>query len=327
MSKPPKIVAIVVAYQPDRLALRHVLAASASQVLDVVVVDNTPIPDQGLLDCCPGPNNVHLISLGDNLGVAHAHNLGIEWAQARGADYVLLLDQDSQPGPGMVVQLLTELESATLSGTKAAAIGPVSVDARTGVRSYFMTTRLGFPIRHHPVEDGVEKPPVGVTYLISSGTLISMQSLLVVGGMRSRYFIDLVDTEWGMRARSKGYEVLGSARATMTHTLGDSVRRIWLLRMRNVAYHSPLRDYYQFRNTLLMLRDVSMSTPWRIRSVFRLLPLAIYFLVLAPERRSRLVCMLLGLYHGLRGVGGRLDQVTGRCTEIPSTRLDPGAVR
>ena len=324
MNKSPKVVAVVVAFRPEPRALKEVITATANQVLDVVVVDNTPSPSPDLLACCPDQTNLHLISLGDNLGVAHAQNVGIEWAQARGADFVLLLDQDSQPDPDMVGRLLTEIQSANLQGGKTAAIGPVSVDARTGVRSYFMTTRLGFPFRSHPGEDGDDQAPVLVTFLISSGTLISMESLLAVGGMRGRYFIDLVDTEWGMRARAKGYDVLGSVRASMRHTLGDSVRRIWLLRMRNVPYHSPLRDYYQFRNTLLMLRDVSMSIPWRIRSVFRLLPLAIYFLLLAPERRSRLSCMLLGIYHGLRDVGGRLDQATGRCTEIPSTRMDPG---
>lgn len=323
MSNPPKIVAIVVAFQPDLPCLMEVLRAASPQVHEVVVVDNTPNPNPNLLAGCSDLKNLHLITLGDNWGIAYAHNIGIEWADSRRADYVLLLDQDSLPTPGMVDKLKAGIELKGAYKLHVVAAGPAYEDVRTGVRSYFMVSRFGFPFRYKPYRKKDPKALVSVSFLISSGTLISMGALLELGGKRSEYFIDHVDTEWCLRARAKGYQIVGAHDALMYHTLGDEVKKIWLFYMRNVAYHSPLRDYYMFRNTLLMLEDVQMNLIWRLFLLLRLVQFAIYFLIFAKERPQRLRLMILGLYHGLRRIGGRLDPKTGHCTAIPRTKFDP----
>ena len=117
--------------------------------------------------------------------------------------------------------------------------------------------------------------------------------------------------------------MLGAPDAIMQHSLGDKVKRIWLFHMRNVAYHSPLRDYYMFRNTLLMIRDVKIPFIQRVLLLLRLVQFKLYFLLFAPERRLRACSMALGIWHGLRNISGRLDLTTGKCTSIPKTRFDP----
>jgi len=323
MSKLPKVVAIVVTYNPHLDDLVAVLESTSPQVDELVVVDNTPNPNPKLLDCAPRLNNLNLVTLGDNLGIAHAHNVGIEWADDRGADYVMLLDQDSKPKSGMVARLLNNLATNYSKKFEVAAVGPAYEDPRTGIRSYFMVSRFGFPFRYKPERKKDPRALVTVSFLISSGTLISMRTLLELGGKRSCYFIDHVDTEWCLRARARGYHLVGAHDALMEHSLGDEVKRIWFFYMRSVAYHSPLRDYYMFRNTLLMLKDVHVNLIWRIFLLSRLVQFAAYFLIFAQQRRQRLRMMLLGLYHGLRHVSGRLDPVTGQCTPVPRTRFDP----
>jgi rhamnosyltransferase len=150
-----------------------------------------------------------------------------------------------------------------------------------------------------------------------------MRILLELGGMRSGYFIDHVDTEWCMRARSIGYQLIGVPNALMEHSLGDEVKRIWFLYLRNVSYHAPFRDYYMFRNTLLLLRDTRIGFAWQIVLLFRLFQFAGYFLIFASKRLSRLRCMLYGLSHGAMGISGRFDMKTGRCTTIARTKFDP----
>lgn len=80
MANPNKIVAIVVAYYPNLHGFKKLLEATSTQVDQIVVVDNTPKPNPDLMVCCPKLNNLNLISLGDNFGIAYAHNKGIEWA-------------------------------------------------------------------------------------------------------------------------------------------------------------------------------------------------------------------------------------------------------
>jgi rhamnosyltransferase len=141
--------------------------------------------------------------------------------------------------------------------------------------------------------------------------------------MRSNYFIDHVDTEWCLRARDKGYTLIGVLSASMEHSLGDKVKRIWLFYLRSVAHHSPLRDYYMYRNTILMLRDTKMPFLWRCFVAFRLIPFATYFILFTKNRIARARAMLLGLKHGFAGIDGEVNLETGMCTPIPKTSLDP----
>lgn len=319
MANPNKIVAIVVAYNPDQHGFKNLLEATSPQVDQVIVVDNTPNPNPDLLSCCPKLSNLNLISLGNNLGIAYAHNKGIEWARGAGAEYVLLLDQDSVPYPDMVSKLIKYYSFES----DIAAVGPVTVDARSGNKSFFLTSRFWLPVRYRPYKKPDPSNLISVSFLISSGSLISMAAISRLGGKRSNYFIDHVDTEWCFRAREKGFKLLGVHDAFLSHSLGDLVKNVWFFYMRHVAYHSPLRDYYMFRNTILMLRDVGMQFTWQVFMLIRLVQFAVYFLIFAKERKLRARCILLGLVHGVKGVDGKVDLATGQCTKIPVTPFDP----
>lgn len=323
MKTPLKVVAIVVAYYPVLEAMNDLLLATYTQVDSVVLVDNTPQPEIGLRSQYQESDQLHIISLRDNMGIAYAHNIGIEWAHKQGADYVLLLDQDSVPNPDMVKKLLANLQCNEAVNLNVAAAGPAYEDPRTGIKSYFMVSKYGIPYRFKPKNNTESTSLLSVQFLISSGSLIPLKALIDLGGKRSHYFIDHVDTEWCLRARAKGYILLGNQNALMHHSLGDEVKRIWLFYMRSVAYHCPLRDYYMFRNTLLLLQDVKMSIVFQVFLLLRLLQFASYFLIFARHRRERLRCMILGLRHGIQRISGRFDINTGLCTPIPRTQFDP----
>lgn len=316
------LIAIVVTYNPCLSALDALLDATAAQVHSIVIVDNTPGKNDDLLLRYSARKAIHQIHLATNMGIAYAHNVGLEWASQQGADYVLILDQDSVPQINMVQKLMANINSDAAKKLKIIATGPAYEDSRTGLRSYFMVSKFGIPYRYKPKSISSNKL-VLVNFLISSGSLINMQALIDVGGMRSNYFIDHVDTEWCLRARAKGYHLVGSHDALMHHSLGDKVRRIWFFYMRNVAYHSPLRDYYMFRNTLLMLRDVEMSVFFKIFLISRLVQFASFFLLFSSKKRQRLKFMLSGLNHGIKHTSGRLDLETGFCVPVPKTSFDP----
>lgn len=321
MTNPKKIVAIAVSFLPNINDLKSLLEAISPQVTLVVVVDNTPNPNPNLLSCCAKLNNLKLISLGENFGIAYAQNRGIEWAQEFGADYVLLLDQDSIPFPDMVSKLM-KYYSSDDANSRVAAIGPVTVDTRSNIKSYFLTTCFWLPFRYIPNKKKSGNL-ISVSFLIASGSLINMSAISRIGGKRSNYFIDHVDTEWCLRARQNGFKLLGVHDAFLKHTLGDTVKRVWFLYARHVAYHSALRDYYMFRNTIHLLRDVKISFSWQVFMLYRLIQFMMYFLIFAQDRKIRLRLMFLGLFHGLKGIDGKLNQSTGQCTKIPTTSLDP----
>lgn len=305
-----QVVAVIVTYNPNPGDFSALLGALLPQIYYAVIVDNASVFDLTPLLENGEAHNVVLLKMSENVGLAAAQNVGIAKAMALEADFVLLSDQDSIPSVSMVAQLRHAISAATNDSLTApvAAAGPATIDRRTGHLSSFVVERFGFPGRWRFRED-VQPAPlfVEVGFLIASGTLIPVEVLRRIGGMRSEYFIDHVDTEWCFRAKAAGYRLLGVPAAKLEHQLGDMAKRVWFLRFRQVMYHAPLRDYYMFRNSLLLLRDAEMSFIWRLYFLWRLAQFAGYFLFFSGDRWQRLRTMLLGLVHGFKDIGGRLE--------------------
>jgi len=88
MSAAPRICAIIVAYNPAAGALENTLERIRPQV-DTIVIVNNGDSITGAVDGLAG--QVALIQQPGNMGIAHAHNVGIEWARQHGTNFVLLL--------------------------------------------------------------------------------------------------------------------------------------------------------------------------------------------------------------------------------------------
>ncbi len=290
------VVAIVVSYEPDLEHLSKVLIAIASQTDHVVIVDNGSRKDvAGLVSALNDPR-LQFLPLGENLGIAAAHNAGIRWAKDRGSKYVLLMDQDSFPDAGMVASLRSAHELLESTGNRVAAIGPRFRDSDSG--------RLADHVkfgkwRVERVSCSRGEQFVKVDFLISSGSLIRIETLNAVGGMDEALFIDQVDTEWVLRARACGYLTWGHCGTVMTHSLGETRRRIWLGRWRDVPIHKPFRYYYIFRNSLLLQRRDYPCREWKRVDRVRLLQLASFIVLFHPQRLEALRMMSRGLWSGL----------------------------
>ena len=297
------VIAVTVTYNPDLVALEAQVKALQFQVDRIVVVDNGSASDveawnRGLLE---GVDQV--ITLGDNLGIGFAQNRGIEWAKAHGARYVLLMDQDSLPESGLVESLLEGLSLAKDTGIQVGAVGcRIRNDAVSEPRSSFLRYRAP-PGRRVVSCQGERLIPCEL--LIASGTLIPMEVLEQVGLMDEGLFIDLVDTEWCLRAEVKGYRVFGVCDAVMQHSLGLRRVELWFLRSRDVSIHSPFRYYYMVRNGVKLLLAPDFGWAWRWFSIQRLVMILVLYGLILPGRWARLWRMLVGFWDGLRGVDGR----------------------
>jgi rhamnosyltransferase len=297
-----KVAAIVVSYEPEPDLLKKNLQSIASQVDRVYLVDNSRA-FQALPFCqdlrIP---NLHSLILGDNYGIAVAINRGIREARSADMDFVFLLDQDSVAQDGTITTLLTGYRQACRQGAKVAAIGARAEDRTTGALSPAL--RFGYVgTRTQPCpEGGVAR----VDFLISSGTLIPLAVLEIVGSMREDLFIDYVDTEWILRAYSQGFATYLSCDARLIHAVGERRIRVWMGLWRNAPMHKPFRYYYLYRNYLLLLRQRGISRKWKIMESIRLLKMFLFILAFSHERREILGYIVKGVYDGIRNKKGKL---------------------
>lgn len=289
--------AVIVTYRPEAATLRSSLQACREQADAVFVFDNASPADafDGVADVLEG---VELRRSATNIGLAAGFNRGIDFARDNGFRFVLLLDQDSVPGPGMVAALRDAFDALSPS-QRVAAVGTVPVDARNGLPAPFV--RIGFPFnRKRPAGPGER---VECDFLISSGSLIPLAALDAIGGMDEGLFIDNVDLDWCFRARARGFALFGVGAARMRHAIGDALRPSSLQRG-GAFVHQPVRLYYIMRNRLLLYRRAATPMAWIGQDLLRLPLKFIATLLFQRPRRRYLERMLSGLRDGLRGVDG-----------------------
>ncbi|MDR3067880.1 MAG: glycosyltransferase family 2 protein [Cellulomonas sp.] len=307
-----RVVAVVVSYQPETAALNRLVARLLPQVDGLVLVDNgsdetivahlTALVD-GLADGPAGPD-VQLMPLGRNLGIGEAQNRGIDQARTTGATHVLLSDDDSLPASDMVERLVTALTEAD-PADRVAAVGPVTVDPRTGSAPLVFTDQGLAPRRigHLPTDEGAQ---VDVAFLIASGCLVDTRALDDVGLMNADLFIDHVDLEWGVRARRAGWTLRVVVGARLEHALGDTTRQV-PGRSRAVHIQSPVRNYYTVRNTVHLVRTRFFHRAWRRGYRRWITRYIVYYLLAVPPRATRARLMARGLRDAWSGRLGPLS--------------------
>lgn len=288
----PLVSAIIVTYNPPLEGLGRLIAAVSAQVDQLFIVDNGSC---GNLENWVAQQSAktRFVALGQNFGIAYAHNVGIRQARADGSDYVLLLDHDSLPAPDMVARLVEAAEAKRAEGIRVAAVGPRYLDERQRNPIPFIRVE---GLRLIRANCDAPKAVVEVDYLISSGCLISMAALDAVGGMHEDLFIDYVDIEWGLRARHHGFYSFGICAARMKHSLGEEP--VFFLK-RHIPVHSPLRHYYHFRNAVWLYRQPWPKTNWKIVDGLRLARKFVFYSLMTPPRLKHAAMMMLGIAHGV----------------------------
>ncbi|AKT09118.1 TPA: glycosyltransferase family 2 protein [Enterobacter hormaechei] len=279
--------AVIVIFHPNVIHLCQMISLLKKQVEHIIIVDNTPLKSSFETSDI----NIHLISLNDNLGIATAQNIGIRRSLELCCKRCFLFDQDSIIPTNIGQQLANDMDSLLNKGIPVACIGPRILDV---------------------IEDKIEnsknekKSPQGLTetrQIIASGSLLELNFLGKIGLMEDGLFIDAVDHEWCWRARAKGYAIYISENVIMEHMIGLGRGRVLLW---NYIICSPVRHYYQFRNTFSLLYRGYVPLRWKIKKIIELIAMPIVYLLKGPQRKQRIHYMLSGIKDGICGFSGKI---------------------
>jgi rhamnosyltransferase len=283
--------AAVILFKPDSDVTYKLIESVLKQVDVLCIIDNSPAPT--VLNIAK--DKLHYHHFPENIGVAAAHNISLRDLRNLGCEYGLLLDQDSQIDDDFVFRMSSLLVASKIKNQPLIAIGPRII---CSFSDKSVKPRVQ---RQILVYDDL----VCVTQIISSGMMIDLPKLELIGFKDETLFIDGVDHEWCWRARTRDYMVAIADKVEMVHRLGDARSKF-----AGVTYKvgSPIRLYYQFRNILLLSRRSYVPNYWKIRN---LLVLPIRFLansLLQTQKRKRLNYMMCGLWDGLTNKKGSFSE-------------------
>ena len=103
--------------------------------------------------------------------------------------------------------------------------------------------------------------------------------------MKESYFIDNVDLEWCFRAKSLGFDLIGTDDAVLYHAIGERSLNP-LVRAGIMAQHNPSRTYYSSRNRIHLYSVAYSPLGWKLRDMIRFTIKASWLLLTSNERRQ-----------------------------------------
>jgi rhamnosyltransferase len=278
--------ALVVSYYPEE-SLTHLLELLRRIYGAVIVVDNSPEPPKQLLQM-EGPT---VILNRENRGQAAALNQGFRVAMELGFHWIASFDQDSLPQD----EHLAGMRRAHDAHPNKDLIAVIGCNYASGEGE---TRKVGMPKLEQSESAYYMLPTV-----ITSGSMTKAAAFRSIGGFREDFFIDHVDHEWCLRARSKGLDVIVSPEILMEHGIGELSYHHFMGKRLEASNHSPLRRYYWVRNlTLLARSSIFSDMRYILLLVLYHVPCSIVSILLfESQKMNKLKEMLRGLVHGIIG--------------------------
>ena len=278
--------AVVVTFHPDAHLL-HRMERVSKQAGQTVIVDNgSPVSCVAQIREIADKLAIHLILNASNKGTACALNEGVRWAASQGYQWVLTLDQDTAVGPDMVDSMGETFRGCHFAD-RLAVIGSNYRDKVTG-------RVLSQVIGSKSSSDGE------ITTALTSGSLISVDAFEVIGGFRDEFFIDCVDHEYCLHARAHGFHVVMTSKPVMEHGIGHTTEHRLLWKTIGTSNHSPARQYFMTRNTLIMAQEYIGKEPWWVlRYLWSWLKSILRVCLFEEERIAKMKQIVRGCVDGV----------------------------
>lgn len=263
----------------------------------VIVVDNgsTDGTGEAVRDRFP---EVELLSLSENLGFAGGNNRGIERALDGGAEYVCLLNNDTEVDPGFLNELLRAAGKFPRAGILGSRIlyrsRPETVWSQ-GISVGRLTGRV-YAGRHNRPSRKVPDTPESVEGVSGAAMLLRAETLRETGLFDEDYFLCFEDLDLCLRARRRRWGIMTAPGSEVYHSVSGSMG----------GEYSPRVVYYSTRNHLLLLNRRLPLSPF-LRGPRNLL-IILYTLLFALFTAGFLP---VSWFRGLR------DYFRGRFGEMP----------
>jgi len=241
---PPYVVVVILNTnrREDTLACLDSLKKNTYPNFCVIVLDNAS--NDGSIEAIrANHSDVEIVQLTDNLGYAGNNNVGIDAALGKGADWVLVLNEDTILAPDCLAQLVSACERDSRTGI----VGPMvyhhdEPDVIQSAGGMLGRHWQSLHLAQNEPENGQFTLPHEVDWISGCAIMVRREVIEKVGKIDERYFYYWEETEWCIRAGKDGWLVV--------HVPGA---RLWHKGVQRDYRPGPHVTYYGTRNRLLTL--------------------------------------------------------------------------
>ncbi len=260
---------------------------------EVVVVDNGS-SDESVRFVRREYPRVHVLENGANLGYARGFNAGLVFAAARGAEYFLVMNNDTVIEAAALQELVRTAQSRPRSGFvtgKVYFFDHPNVLQTVGKVEDPLTwngDHIGWQEDDHGQHESEEER----VFVDDIMTLVDRRLFDEVGGYDPQFFLQSEEFDWQARAKKAGWKFYYTARAKLWHRVSMSMG----------GWGNPVGRYFDVRSqmvvmaryrTLAQFLRYYVVTGWRCCNSFIRGLARFNWIVLKPR-----AAMLLGFLGG-----------------------------
>lgn len=212
--------------------------------------------------------DVLLIENKENVGLAKAENQGISLALKKNADFVLLLNNDMTVEKDFLSKLVKETlkhPSIAMSGGKILYHSDKNTIWSAGLKERYFVEPIS---RGLGQKDKGQFDKIEFVDSVHACSLLNAEVIKEIGLLHSDFFIMFEESEWGIRARRKGYKVLYIPSSVVYHKVSKSFEKI--------KECKPFIVYFTVRNWLVTVKRNFGYPRFFITFVFELLFFSFY---------------------------------------------------
>ncbi len=289
----PLVYAVLLTWnqKADTLACLESLFQMDYPRLAVVLVDNASTDGTAEIVRAQFPQ-VELLVNAANRGFAAAVNQGWRHALERGAEYVLVLNNDTVADPAMLTHLMAPVTAAGV-GMVVPKIyyysQPDVIWSVGAAMSRWTYENLGDA--RGTRDTGQWEAVVERDFATACAALLPRAVLERCGGLDERFFYYYDDADWSLRVREAGYTIRLAPKAKLWHKVAAA----------SGGLDTPYERYWMARSGVLYFRKHVRGWRWLIVIPYRLSSaMRTTLRLLARRRLEALSAYWRGLWDGVR---------------------------
>lgn len=236
--------------------------------------------------------------LPENLGFSGGSNASVNYCIKHGADWVWLLNNDTELDPDSLSLMMAEAEANNDAGVLGASVYTPSKEglhrAGTGLIDY----RRGKTYERGAIDDNLKS--IECQWISGCNMLFRAEAFKQINGFDEKFFLYYEDTDLCLRMQEKNWKCLFVPQARLTHIVNASTQgrlAVW-------------RSYYNTRNRLYFFSKTKSGSAF-LPILFSIYAHLLRHCLVLPFRgvdgQRQLKAELLGLRDFLNGKFGKAD--------------------